>query len=260
MGMDTARDQLRYLGMSGMLDELEAQMGSNQYDGLAFSERFSLLVDAEYMRKKNNRAELRHRQARFSQGSACIEGLDYSPDRNLNKDAVLTLASCAYVARHENILLLGSSDSGKTYLACALGNAACRREIKVAYHRLTDLFQVFDQAENTGGLGKVFRRYATVPVLVIDDFLLSVPTLKQVQTLMELLDQREHIASTIICSQLHPRDWHKRIDEAIQANCIYSRLVPAAHVIELNSAVPMRERYSTVGRDDKVDAKVDINQ
>jgi DNA replication protein DnaC len=116
----------------------------------------------------------------------------------------------------------------------------------VAYIRLTDLFEALDRAEATGKLTKEFRYYATVSVLVLDDFLLSVPTLKQVQSLVELMEQRERTSSTIICSQLDPHNWHKRIDEAIQANCIYSRVVPTAHVIELKGKTPMRERYSTL--------------
>jgi DNA replication protein DnaC len=248
MGIDTAKEQLRYLRLTGMLEELEAQMQTQEYDSMSFVERISLLVDAEYLKKRNGRAQLRHRQARFAQGDACIEGIDYAADRDLNKDSVLRLASCTYVKRHENILVLGPSDSGKTYLSCALGNAACRREIKVFYRRLADLFAALDHAEQSGCLTKLFRHYTSVPVLILDDFLLSVPTLKQVQTLVELLEQREHNASTIVCAQLHPRDWHKRIDEAIQANCIHSRLVPSAHVIDLKGGMPMREKYSSVGK------------
>ncbi|MDR0308963.1 MAG: ATP-binding protein [Coriobacteriales bacterium] len=242
-------DLLRALRYRGMLEEFEAQLKSNEYDSLSFIERFSLLVEAEYLRKQNSRIQLRNKKAGFAQGDACIEGIDYSLDRNINKDTILKLASCTYVSRHENILILGPSDSGKSYLGCALGNAACRRDIKVSYMRLADLFESLDRAETAGRLTKVFRFFATVSILVLDDFLLSVPTLKQVQILVELMEQRERTASTIICSQLAPRDWHKRIDEAIQANCIYSRLVPSAHLIELKGATPMRERYSTIGSD-----------
>jgi DNA replication protein DnaC len=246
MRLEATTEMLRSLKYKGMLEEFEAQMKSSEYDTLPFHERFSLLVEAEYLRKQNSRISLRHKKAAFAQRDACIEGIDYAPDRNINKDSILKLASCSYVGRQENILILGPSDSGKTYLGCALGNAACRRDIKVAYVRLSDLFVALERAEMNGRITKEFRHLATVPVLVIDDFLLSVPTLKQVQVLVELLEQRERAASTIVCSQLDPRDWHKRIDEAIQANCIYSRLVPSSHVIELKGATPMRERYSTI--------------
>jgi DNA replication protein DnaC len=249
MSIENTTEQLRILKYKGMLEEFEAQIASSEYDHMPFVERFSLIVEAEYLRRKNSRIQLRHRQAGFAQKDACIEGINYSCQRNLNKDTILTLASCTYVKRQENILILGASDSGKTYISCALGNAACRRDIKVSYHRLTDLFSALELAEESGKLIRTFRNLVTVPVLVIDDFLLSVPSLKQVQMLVELSEQRERTASTIICSQLNPRDWHKRIDEAIQANCIYSRLVPSAHIIEMKGSTPMREHYSTVGRE-----------
>jgi DNA replication protein DnaC len=248
MSIENTTQQLRVLKYKGMLEEFEAQATSTEYDHMSFMERFALIVEAEYLRRKNSRVALRHRQAGFAQRDACIEGINYSCERNISKDTMLTLASCSYIKRQENILILGASDSGKTYLSCALGNAACRRDIKVSYHRLTDLFAILELAEETGKLIRTFRHLATVPVLVIDDFLLSVPTLKQVQMLVELTEQRERTASTIICSQLNPRDWHKRIDEAIQANCIYSRLVPSAHMIELKGKTPMREHYSTIGK------------
>ena len=249
MGTESIKDRLRELKLKGMLEEFEAQIEGDSYDGLSFTERFSLIVEAEQIKKRNSRTQLRHRQANFAQKGACIEDIDYTVDRNLSKETVLRLASCAYAGKHENVLVLGPSDSGKTYLSCALGNAACRRDIKVSYSRLADLFSVLEQAERVGRLTKVFRFYSSVPILIIDDFLLSVPTLRQVQTLVELSEQRERTTSTIVCAQLHPRDWSKRIDEAIQANCIHSRLVPGAHVIELKGGMPMRERYSSLNEE-----------
>jgi DNA replication protein DnaC len=242
MGANMTIEYLGRLKLGGMAEAYADQMESGQYDKMSFEDRFALIVEAEYLRKKNNRIALRHRKAAFAQGDARIEDIDYSPDRELERDTILRLASCNYVKRFENILVLGASDSGKSFLGCALGNAACRHDIKVKYYRLTDLFEHLEVARLSGGLQKAFKELASVSVLVLDDFLLSVPTIQQAQLLVELLEKREFGASTIICSQLDPKDWHKRIDEQIQANCLYSRIVPAAHIIVIKGK-PMRERY-----------------
>jgi DNA replication protein DnaC len=242
MGIETTMDRLHHLKYRGMAEAYEEQLAGGSYDGMSFDERFGLLVEGEYLLKKNKKIGLRHRQAKFAQSSACIENIDYSHDRGLVKDTVLRLASCRYIAKKENIVLMGQSDSGKSYLGCALGNAACRNDIRVRYFRLSDLFAHLGKADVAGTLSKCFREIAGVALLILDDFLLSVPTIGQIQTLVELLEQREYAGSTIICTQLNPRDWQKRIDEVIQANCIYSRIVPAAHLIELKGT-PMREKY-----------------
>jgi len=249
MGIETTMDRLYQLKCRGMTEAYEEQLSCGSYDGMSFDERFGLLVESEYLRKKNRKIGLRNRQAKFAQSGACIENIDYSHDRGLVKDTVLRLASCSYVARRENIVVMGQSDSGKSYLGCALGNAACRNDIKVRYFRLSDLFTHLDKTDAAGTLSKGFRELAAVPLLILDDFLLSVPTIGQIQTLVELLEQREYAGSTIICTQLDPKDWQKRIDEAIQANCIYSRIVPAAHLIELKG-MPMREKYRFAGSPD----------
>ena len=166
-------------------------------------------------------------------------------DRALDRTTLLRLASCEYISRHENILVLGASDSGKTYIGCALGGAACRRGIRVRYTRLVDMFSALAEAEVNGKYLKKFKEYSAVPLLLLDDFMLSIPTIKEVQILIELCERREFTGSTIVCSQLAPADWQKRIDEKIQANAIHSRLVPSSHELLIKGIRPMRERLST---------------
>jgi DNA replication protein DnaC len=246
MSVQANKDLLRALKLKGMLDEYDAEVQSGQFDSLPFDERLNYLLCAEESRKRDNRTRNRHNKAHFAQADACIEDILYDADRGLDKATILRLASCEYVSRHENILILGASDSGKTYLGCAIGGAACRRGIKVCYSRLTEVFSILANAEKDGKYLKKFREYATVPVLLLDDFMLTTPTIKEVQILIELCERREFSGSTIVCSQMHPSDWQKRIDEKIQANAIYSRLVPSAHEVTIKGGRPMRERVSQV--------------
>jgi DNA replication protein DnaC len=244
--MEINKDMMRTLKLKGALAEYEAELESSQYSMLPFDERLGYLLAAEDNHKRDNRTRIRHNKARFAQPGACIEDIIYDVDRELDKTLILQLASCDFVSRRENVLVLGASDSGKTYLGCALGGAACRRGIRVLYARLADMFTRLAEAEVKGGYQKMFRAYTSVPVLLLDDFMLSIPSIKDVQTLIELCERREFTGSTIVCSQMAPADWQKRIDEKIQANAIYSRLVPNAHELVIKGGKPMRERLSTV--------------
>ena len=246
MSIESNKELMRELKLKGMLAEYEAECDTGQFDQLPFDTRLGYLLSAEDNQKRDNRTRIRHNKAHFAQPSACIEDIIYDADRKLDQSFVLKLASCDYIRRNENILVLGASDSGKTYLGCALGSAACRRGIRVRYTRLSDMFSRLAQAEESGKCLKTFREYCSVPLLVLDDFMLTIPTIKEVQILIELCERREFSGSTIVCSQIAPADWQKRIDEKIQANAIYSRLVPTAHELLVKGIKPMRERLRKV--------------
>lgn len=239
---ETLCQMMADLGCKGMLAEFEAHAASPEVRALPFNDRLALIIGAERDLKRSNKARNCCNLAKFAQSDACIEDIIYDADRKLDRDRIATLSACAYIRAHENILVLGASDSGKTFVSCALGNAACRRGIKVRYIRLADLFAEIELAEQAGRYQKAFREYCRIPLLIIDDYLLSIPTVKQVQLLLELVEHREFTGSTIVCSQLHPSDWQQRINEKIQANSIYSRLVPQAHWLEIGGGQPMRER------------------
>lgn len=245
MSIESNKELMRELKLKGMLAEYEAECESGQFHQIAFDERLGYLLGAEDNRKRDTRTRTRHSMAHFAQPFACIEDIIYDADRALDKACLLRLASCEYIGRHENILVLGASDCGKTYIGCALGGAACRRGIRVRYTRLSDMFSALAEAEVNGRYLKKFKEYATIPLLLLDDFMLSIPSIKEVQILIELCERREFTGSTIICSQLAPAEWQKRIDEKIQANAIYSRLVPSSHELIVKGARPMRERLST---------------
>ena len=244
MSIETNKELMRELKLKGMLFEYEAECESSQFHHVPFDERLAYLLGAKDSRKRDMRTRTRHNMAHFAQPSACIEDIIYDTDRALDKSVILRLASCEYINRHENILVLGASDSGKTYIGCALGAAACRRNIQVRYTRLVDMFSALAEAESAGKYLKKFKEYATVPLLLLDDFMLSIPTIKEVQILIELCERREFSGSTIVYSQMAPAKWQKRIDEKIQANAIHSRLVPSSHELLIKGIRPMWERLS----------------
>lgn len=242
MTEEEIRQTMTELRCKGMLAEYDDQLRSPDMRSLSFNDRLGLLLSSERDLKRSNKVRNCHNLARFAQPNAYTEDIIYDEDRKLDRDTVIKLASCSFVKNKENVLVLGKSDSGKTFTGCALGNAACRRGIKTKYVRLADFFSEIERAESEGKYRKVFSDYCRVPLLIADDFLLSIPSVKQVQILLELVEHREFTASTVICSQLHPSNWQQRIDEKIQANSIYSRLVPQAHWLEINGTQPMRER------------------
>lgn len=241
MTEETLKDMMVNLKLRGMLAEFDTQTPGST-SGLSFNERLGILLQAECDQKRNNKIRNCNRLARFAQPQACVEEIIYDADRSLDRDGMARLASCSYISNHENVLALGASDSGKSYVGCALGNAACRHGIKTRYVRLAELFEEIERAEGDGMYRRKFSEFAKIPLLVLDDFMLSIPTVKQVQILLELVERREYAGSTIVCSQLHPSQWEERMDEKIQANSIYSRLVPGAHWIEIKGDRPMRER------------------
>lgn len=247
MNAQTVRNLMSELKLKGMLKEYEVQLDGG-FPDMTFDERLAMLLQAQCDLKRSNSIASMNAKAKFSQPGACIEDIDYSEDRGLDKRLILELASCSYVRNNQNVLVLGASDCGKTYMGCALGNAACRHQLKTRYVRLADMFKDLEQAALNGDYIKKFNEYAKVKVLILDDFLVSIPTIEQVQTLLELVERREYSGSTIVCTLLHPSDWQARIDEKIQANSIYSRLVPNSQWIEIKGDVPMRERIMRARR------------
>ncbi len=241
MNERTVKDLIARLGYKGMLAEYEAQC-DGECPTMSFNERFGILLQAQYDIKRSNKIRNFHQQAKFSQPFACVEDVDHAADRKLDAGLIGELASCSFVSNRENVLILGASDCGKSFLGCALGNAACRHQVKTKYLRLADMFALLAKAEVEGKYLRTFNDLAKAPLLILDDFLVSIPTIKQVQILLELVERREYSGSTIICTLLHPSDWQQRIDEKIQANSIYARLVPNAHWVEIGGNIPMRER------------------
>lgn len=173
MNEDTVT-KLIEMKMSGMADAYKQQAQNKQYNELGFEERFKLLVDSEHSRRKSNRLQRLIRQAAFEVPSASIEEIQYFEDRRLPKEEILRLASGLYLENKNNIILMGATGAGKTYLACAFGIAACRQFYKVQYVRLPELLDEFKIAKNQpdDSYKKLMRKYTKKELLIIDEWLL----------------------------------------------------------------------------------------
>ncbi len=225
-------DKLTQLGLTGFRTALEEQGHHPHYADLTFEERLGLLVDLECTRRTNRLLQRRLKAARFAL-SATIEDLDLSAKRGLNRGQVLELAQAAWVPRQLNILVLGATGAGKSYLACALGRAACEAGFAVRYERTSRLLQTLELAHADGSYSQVLRSLARLPLLILDDWLRDPLTRSQAQNLLEILDDRYGRTATLIATQVPVADWFSRIPDPTLADAILDRLIHNAYRLEL---------------------------
>lgn len=204
------------------------------------SELLGLLTDAEWLERENRGLESRLRHAKFRQ-KACLEDIDYSHARGLSKATMHELATCRWVSLHQNIVVTGPTGLGKSYIACALGNRACRHGHSALYRRASRLLEELSQARAEGTYHKLLQRIAKTNVLILDDFGLEVLTSTQRQDLLEVLEDRYDTSATIITSQREPKDWHGIIGDETIADGICDRVLHNAHKLKLLPGESMRK-------------------
>lgn len=225
-------DKLSQLHLSGFRAALEEQLGNPQYAELSFEERLGLLVDVETTRRDNNSLKRRIRAARFPL-SATAEDLDLSAARGLNRAQVLQLAQSEWVNRHLNMLVLGATGAGKTYLACALGRAACQAGCKVRFERTSRLLQTLELARADGSYAQLLRTLARIQLLIFDDWLRDPLSRSQARDLLEILDDRYGRSATMVVTQVPVADWHSRIPDPTLSDAVLDRLIHNAYRLEL---------------------------
>ena len=225
-------DNLSKLHLSGFRAALEEQLRNPQYAELSFEERLGLLVDVETTRRANNSLQRRIRAAHFPL-VATIEDLDLSARRGLNRAQVLQLAQSEWVSRHLNLLVLGATGAGKTYLASALGRAACQAGYKVRYERTSRLLQSLELAHADGSYPQLLRSLARVQLLIFDDWLRDPLSRSQARDLLEILDDRYGRSATMVVTQIPVEDWHIRIPDPTLSDAVLDRLIHNAYRLEL---------------------------
>ena len=226
----TQMTELRLLGMRDALQQQENQ--SDVYGPMAFFDRFQLLLEAEQLKRYNHKLSTRLRQARLHE-CVSMDSLDFDGTRGLSKTLCFDLAKCHWVKQPQNILIVGATGTGKTYLACTLAHQACANLYTSRYYRLPRLLHDLQLAEHNGQLAKLLQLLAKCDVLVLDDWALTPLTDKQRRHLLEVLDDRYHHHATIITSQLPVKHWHDYINEATLADAILDRLIHGAQQIHL---------------------------
>ena len=237
-------EKLRAMRLEGMAEGWLAQQQDTGMTKLAFDERFALLVDAEWMHRENKRLLRALKEAKLKLAEACVEDIDYSARRELDKSVVRQLASCKWVHEHQAILITGATGTGKTYVACALAQQACRKGFRAVYRRASRLFDELRIARADGTYGRVLTRLARIDVLVIDDFAISPVSDEERRHLLELLEDRYGTKSTIVTSQLAPADWHDYLADPTLADAICDRIVHHAHRLVLKGPSRRKEKLT----------------
>lgn len=235
-------ENLTQLKLIGFRKAFEEQLASPQYAELSFEERLGLLVDIEVTRRANNRLQRRIKSARFPI-HATIEDLDISARRGLQRSQVLEFAQADWVRRHLNMLVLGPTGTGKTYISCAFGRAACEAELNVRYVRTSRLLQTIELAHADGSYPQLLRSLARTHLLIFDDWLRDPLSRSQAQDLLEILDDRYGRSATIVATQVPVNDWHARIPDPTIADSVLDRLIHNAYRLNL-SGESMRKVHS----------------
>jgi DNA replication protein DnaC len=226
-------EKLKTMRLEGLAAAwLEQQRQPNTAE-LSFDERLGLLVDAEWMHRENKKMKRALREAKLRLAQACIEDIDYSARREIDKAVVRQLASCRWIEEHQAVLITGMTGTGKSYLACALAHQACRKGFRAVYRRASRLFDELKLARADGTYPRVLARLARVDLIVIDDFAVAPVTDAQRADLLELLEDRYGVRSTIVTSQLPPAQWHDYLADPTLADAICDRLLNNAHRLVL---------------------------
>jgi DNA replication protein DnaC len=233
MLVEQTMEKVVSMQLKGMAEELRRWMESPKEKTMTPLDLVGLLIDAEWRQRQQRKLTSRLRTAHFRQ-DACVEDIDYQHPRGLQKATMLDLAACRWVEAKQNVIFSGQTGVGKSYLACALGQKACRDGHSVIYRRATRLYDELAQARADGTYFLLLRRLAKTTVLVVDDFGLEVLTASQRRDFLEVLEDRYGTSSTIITSQLDPKNWHSIVGEETIADSVCDRLIHNAHKVKLS--------------------------
>ena len=242
-------DLLRGMRFSGMAAELERQLSdSDSFRELSFDDRLAMLVDAEWNRRQANKYQRCLHNARLSIPNATVEGIEYYEDRKLSKKDFTVLSTCKYIEDEHHIIFKGASGNGKTYLACALGEAACRKHLSVRYIRMPELLDELCYAKANNEFKKTIKAYQNVDLLILDEWLIRCLTPEESYNLFEIIEARTRHGSTIFCTQFETEGWYKRVNSDPEndspiSEAIMDRIIHNAYQILVDGNTSMRERH-----------------
>lgn len=241
-------EKLRRMRLPEMANQYRKHSESPElYAPMTFDEEFSLLVDAEFDARINNKIKRLLKESCIPDSSAHMAGIEFLPERHLDRDLFNTLETNEYIRRGLNIMLIGATGCGKTYISCALVTHACRNEYRARYFRLSEFFSVMEAARIQGIYDETIRKLSRIPLLIFDDFLLLPTKPDEQQDLLILLRARdEDKMSTILCSQVAVEGWHERLGSGGVADTLLDRITSNGYEINIEGDVSMRRRHSRI--------------
>lgn len=234
-------EKLQTMKLHGMAEAFRAQLETTDASQLSFEERFAMLVDQQWLWKENRALARRLRAAKLKERGV-IEDIDFQHPRGLDRKLIRTLASSEWVRQHQNVLLIGPTGIGKTWLGCALAHKACRDGFTILQKRSSELFRELAVAHIDGSFGRLLTKLARLDVLVLDDFAMAPLKDSERRDFLELCDDRYQRRSIILTSQLPLAHWHEQIGDPTLADSILDRLVHNAYRIELNGESMRKKR------------------
>jgi DNA replication protein DnaC len=244
MLLEQTLDKLNTMKLYGIANALKDRLARVDHQSLSKEEFISLLVDDEWLYRENRKLTARLKLAKFKERDAAVENIDYRTARGLRKTQVLDLSHNRWISAHQSVLITGPSGVGKSYIAQALGNNACRNGFSVQYLRLPTLLTQFVQARAQGTYERLLKRLGNLSLMVVDDFGLAKLTESEIQDLLEAVEERYGRGASIVTSQLPLADWHAYLGAGRIADAILDRLIHNAHRIELSSKESMRKDRS----------------
>ncbi len=233
MLIEPTMEKLANLKLTTMAEAWQAQQQDAEMSSLTFEDRFGLLVDAEWLARQNKRLARSLRDAKLRIANACIEDVDCSGNRGLDKKLVRDLATCRWIHECHNLAITGKSGVGKTYFCCALANQACRKGYRVLYRRAPRLFDELMLARADGTYQRLLAKIARFDLLAIDDWALIPPSEAERRDLLEIIEDRHGNRSTILASQLPVETWHDQVGDPMIADAICDRLLHNAYRVVL---------------------------
>ncbi|MCL1794064.1 MAG: IS21-like element helper ATPase IstB [Oscillospiraceae bacterium] len=233
--------KLHEMKLSAMADSFQKQLKDKSMRELSFEERFGLIVDSEWAGRRNNRLTRLIRNAGYAFPNACLEDIEYRADRKLDKAQIARLGTCNYVEECHNIIILGATGSGKTYISNALGIAANMNFYSVRYIRLPELLGELAIARAEGNYRKLVKNFSQLRLLIIDEWLLYPLKDFEARDLLEIAESRYKKASTIFCSQFDVGGWHQKIGEPTLADAICDRIVHDSYTVFVDGNDSMRK-------------------